>query len=342
MQNWRYFKGSLLVTVLGLIAGYFYGFYFYGTVSGALKTVFLVAILTVLEISLSFDNAVVNATILRKMTDLWRQRFLTWGIAIAVFGMRLVFPLAIISIVAHLNPYEALMLAATQPLEYERIMKSVHIEIGAFGGFFLLMVCLKYFFDASKEVHWIKLLETGLSRAGRIEAIEIVIALIALVGASRFLQPHDREVFLIAGLIGIIIFIVVEGIGDLLQISEDVMADAQKASAMMFVYLELIDASFSLDGVIGAFALTNNLFIIAIGLGVGAMFVRSLTILLVEQGTLSKYKYLEHGAFYAIGSLAVLMVVNTFRNIPEAVTGLIGAAFIGLSLMASRIELKKR
>lgn len=337
----KYFKGSIIITVLGLILGFYVGHYFYGSTAGAIKTVLLIALLSVLEVSLSFDNAVVNATILRKMTPVWRQRFLTWGIAIAVFGMRLVFPLAIISIVAKLNPYDALLLAATSPLEYERIMKSVHIEIGAFGGFFLLMVCLKYFIDANKDIHWIKMLEASLSKVGRIEAIEIAMALICLVVSSGFLLPHDREAFLIAGLIGIIIFIVVEGLGDLLQVSEESIENSHKASAMMFLYLELIDASFSLDGVIGAFALTNNLFIIGIGLGVGAMFVRSLTIMLVEQGTLAKYKYLEHGAFYAIGSLAVLMVVNTFRNIPEAITGLIGAAFIALSFLSSRIEAKK-
>ena len=91
----------------------------------------------------------------------------------------------------------------------------------------------------------------------------------------------------------------------------------------------MLDASFSFDGVIGAFALSNNLFVIAIGLGIGAMFVRSLTIMLVEQGTLTEYRYLEHGAFYAIIALGVIMFLKTVMPFPEAVTGLVGAAFIG-------------
>jgi hypothetical protein len=103
----------------------------------------------------------------------------------------------------------------------------------------------------------------------------------------------------------------------------------------MFLYLEVLDASFSFDGVVGAFAITNNLFIIMIGLGIGAMFVRSLTIMLVEKGTLSEFRYLEHGAFYAIGILAIIMFANTIFHIPEVITGLIGAAFIGLSLWSS-------
>jgi hypothetical protein len=102
-----------------------------------------------------------------------------------------------------------------------------------------------------------------------------------------------------------------------------------------------LDASFSFDGVVGAFAITNNLFIIMIGLGVGAMFVRSLTIMLVDKGTLSEYRYLEHGAFYAIGILAAIMFAGTIKHIPEVVTGLLGALFIALSLFSSILYNKK-
>src|SRR3546814_5081938 len=98
-----------------------------------------------------------------------------------------------------------------------------------------------------------------------------------------------------------------------------------KAGFGAFLYLEILDVSFSFDGVIGAFALSNNLFIIAIGLCIGAMFVRSMMIFLVRQGTLSEYRYLEHGAFYAIIALAALMYINTFPQIPEIVNGLICA-----------------
>ncbi len=86
---------------------------------------------------------------------------------------------------------------------------------------------------------------------------------------------------------------------------------------------------------IGAFALSNNLFIIAIGLGVGAMFVRSLTIMLVERETLACYRYLEHGAFYAIIALALMMFVNAVTHISEVVTGLIGAGFIVTAFLDS-------
>ena len=86
---------------------------------------------------------------------------------------------------------------------------------------------------------------------------------------------------------------------------------------------------------IGAFALSNNLFVIALGLGIGAMFVRSMTVMLVDRGTLAEYRYLEHGAFYAIIALAAIMLLSARFHIPEVITGLIGAGFIGLSFWAS-------
>lgn len=100
------------------------------------------------------------------------------------------------------------------------------------------------------------------------------------------------------------------------------MSAAAKGGFGAFLYLEVLDASFSFDGVIGAFALTQNLFIIAIGLGIGAMYVRSMTVMLVEKGTLSEYRYLEHGAFYAILILSVVMYFQTLMHIPEVITGL--------------------
>lgn len=96
-----------------------------------------------------------------------------------------------------------------------------------------------------------------------------------------------------------------------------------------------MDASFSFDGVIGAFALSTNLFIIALGLGIGAMFVRSLTIMLVKKSTMAEYRYLEHGAFWAILALAVMMFISVRVDIPEVITGLIGAGLIGIALLSS-------
>ena len=110
---------------------------------------------------------------------------------------------------------------------------------------------------------------------------------------------------------------------------------AGKAAFFLFLYLEVLDASFSFDGVVGAFAITSNVLTIAVGLGVGAFFVRELTVWLVRHDTLSEFVYLEHGAHYAIGVLAVLLAVSLSHEIPELITGLAGVGFIGLSLWSS-------
>ncbi len=332
----KYFSGSIILSVIGAFCAYGVGYYYSGTTGGALSALFLATVLSVLEVSLSFDNAVVNAIVLKKMTPLWQHRFLTWGIAIAVFGMRLVFPLALVGVMAWINPIDALVLAATKPDEYAKIMVSAHVPIAAYGGAFLMMVALKYFFDEAKEIHWISIIERPIAKLGRVEAVSIGLTIIAIIICSQYQKPEEMMTFLKSGLWGLITYVIVDGIGAFLQApGETEQLDLNKASMGMFLYLEVLDASFSFDGVVGAFAITNNLFIIMIGLGIGAMFVRSLTIMLVEKGTLAEYRFLEHGAFYAIGILSIIMFMNTIWHIPEVITGLLGAAFIGLSLWSS-------
>lgn len=337
MQNFlKYFQGSILLSLLGGVAAYGVGYYYSGTVAGALSALFLATVLSILEVSLSFDNAVVNAIVLKKMTPLWQHRFLTWGILIAVFGMRLVFPLLLVGVMANINPIDALVLAATKPQEYAQIMLSAHVSIAAYGGAFLMMVALKYFFDEAKEIHWIQFIERPIAKLGRVEAVSIGVTLITLYIFTQYQKPHEMMSFLTSGLWGLITYIIVDGIGAFLHSPDETKElDLNKASMGMFLYLEVLDASFSFDGVVGAFAVTNNLFIIMIGLGIGAMFVRSLTIMLVDKGTLNEYRYLEHGAFYAIGVLAVIMFAGTIAHVPEVVTGLLGAFLIFLSLWSS-------
>lgn len=296
----------------------------------------IASILSVLEVSLSFDNAVVNATVLRTMDVKWRRRFITWGILIAVFGMRIVFPLLIVGIAAHLGPIETLMMAIYKPEDYERYLVSSHLSVAGFGGAFLMMVFLKFFFDEEKDVHWIKIIEAPLIKLGKIEAFEILITIFSIYFITSYLSYHGKYEFFSAGVMGVVTYIAVDGFGAFMESTEKKMAgQVAKAGLASFLYLELLDASFSFDGVIGAFALTNNLFIITIGLGIGAMFVRSLTIMLVENGALESYLYLEHGAFYAIGVLASIMFLGTLYEISEVITGLIGAGFIGIALISS-------
>ncbi|MDR1326985.1 MAG: DUF475 domain-containing protein [Heliobacteriaceae bacterium] len=318
----KYFMGSYIVTIAGIIAAYLWGEHVHP--GGGLACVFIALVLSVLEVSLSFDNAVVNAMKLENMPPVWRKRFLTWGIAIAVFGMRLLFPLLVVAVFAKISMLEAAKVALFNVDKYAHYLHQTHAPIVTFGGMFLLMLFLGYFFNHEKDIHWIRPVEKYLARLDQFKGIETVISLCVLV----FM---DSSV-LVPGICGIITYLLIDGISHYLE----KIGDAVKQGGLVaFIYLELIDASFSLDGVLGAFALSKDIVIITIGLAIGAMFVRSLTIMLVEKKTLAKFRYLEHGAHWAIGALAIIMLISTVREVPEVITGLIGLAFIIAALISS-------
>ena len=340
----QYFTGSYIITILGVILAWFWGEHIHhGT---GLLSVFIVLVLGLLEVSLSFDNAVVNAMKLEKMNEKWRGRFLTWGIAIAVFGMRFLFPVLVVAIFAQISLLEVTKIAFTDSLKYAHYLHQTHAPIVAFGGTFLMMLFFSYFFNNEKEVHWIKYIEKSLQYFGNIKGTETLITLFALFIVQPHVQTEQRLFVVLSGISGIIIYLLVDGITKWLEGKEEEstkqFATTIKSSGIVgFLYLELIDASFSLDGVLGAFALSKDILIITIGLAIGAMFVRSLTIMLVEKKTLNKYLYLEHGAHWAIGALSVIMLISSFHEVPEVLTGLIGLVFILLALVSSLIHNKK-
>ncbi len=303
---------------------------------GGLSAFFLVVLLTILETTLSFDNAVVNAKVLKRMTPQWQSRFLTWGILIAVFGTRFIFPIFIVAAAAWLSPYAVTMLAFYDPVAYGERLADARVAISAFGSAFLLLVSLKYFFNKRKTVHWIDMIERHLSRWGGIEAIEIALVLAVLLGCA-FLVPAEAATLLIAGIIGVVLFIMIEGIAQSFEMETG--SAVAVGGAALFVYLNVLDSAFSLDGVIGAFAITSSLPTIIVGLGIGALFVRTFTVYLVRAKTLETLRYLEHGAHWAIFGLALSMLFGIFVHVPEAITGLIGLVFIVFAYISSRREM---
>ncbi|MFD4835095.1 DUF475 domain-containing protein [Streptomyces uncialis] len=350
----RTFGWSFAVTALGLVAALLYG----GWVGFG-----IVAILSVLEISLSFDNAVVNAGILKKMNAFWQKIFLTIGILIAVFGMRLVFPVVIVAVSAGLGPIEAVDLALNDKDRYQELVTDAHASIASFGGMFLLMIFLDFIFE-DRDIKWLRWIERPLARLGKVEMLSVCIALIVLMISALYLAPQAHqhggthadktETVLLSGIAGLITYLVVGGLSGFFEGKLDeeeereheaeeaakrsgkpVILLAGKAAFFMFLYLEVLDASFSFDGVIGAFAITNDIVLMALGLGIGAMYVRSITVYLVRQGTLEDYVYLEHGAHYAIGALAAILLITIRFEVNEFVTGLVGVVLIGWSFWSS-------
>lgn len=364
----RTFGWSFAITVLGLLVALLY--------DGATGLA-LVAVLAVLEISLSFDNAVVNAKVLDRMSPFWQKIFLTVGIAIAVFGMRLVFPLLIVTVTAGLGPIEAFDLALNDPSRYHHLMNDAYPMIAAFGGMFLMMLFLDFVFEERAD-KWLPWLEKPLARIGKLDQLSVVVAggSLAFVAGLFAKEPGD---VMVAGVLGMVTYILVNGLGDLFsEASEDDEDEAEdgetaqaaesgagtaaaagggasaartggpsalalatgKAGFFLFLYLEVLDASFSFDGVIGAFAISTDPIVIALGLGIGAMYIRSLTVFLVRKGTLHEYVYLEHGAHWAIGALAVCMLVSIGHHVPEWVTGGLGAGLIIAAFVSSVVRNK--
>ncbi|MFA5997945.1 MAG: DUF475 domain-containing protein [Candidatus Paceibacterota bacterium] len=322
-STFRFFLIPGLVSLL-ILAGV-------GAVYGSLA-LFTAILLTILEITLSFDNAVVNARVLQKMSPLWQRRFLTWGIFVAVFLTRAVLPIVIVSASVMLSPALVAALALFDPVQYAELLHGSKHIIAAFGGIFLTMVGLKYFFDEEKETHWIHHIEHRLSQWGSIEALEIAITLIILANLA-FFAPSDSAGILLAGIVAIILFIVVQGVANSFAASTKRAAAA--AGLALFVYLNVLDAAFSLDSVVGAFALSTSIPIIVVGLGIGAYFVRALTVYMVHHGTLARIIYIEHGAHWAILGLAGAMFAGIFVDVPEPITGLIGLLFVGSAYLSS-------
>lgn len=314
----KYFAVPTTVSVLLLLGiGFWLG-----------PAAFLTALLLViLEVTLSFDNAVVNARVLARMDEKWQNRFFTWGILIAVFGTRLVLPILIVSVGVLMSPWAVAQLAVTDPSAYGHLLEGAKYAIYAFGGAFLLMVALKYFFNSAKTTHWLRVIEHSLSRWGRIEAITIGIALTVIMGISFFVAPAVQATVLTSGIVGIVLFILMQGITSSFSIETETM-NAATGGLALFMYLEVLDAAFSLDSVVAAFALTTSLPIIVVGLGVGAWFVRSITIYLVRRKTLDTFAFLEHGAHWAILGLASCMFAGLIFHVPEVITGTVGLAFI--------------
>lgn len=288
-----------------------------------------VAMLAVLEVSLSFDNAVVNAKVLGRMNPYWQRIFLTVGIAIAVFGMRLLFPIIVVSVAAHLSPGAVFNMALYHPNDYAGHLLAAHPAIAGFGGMFLLLIFLDFLFEP-REVKWLPtehwISGQLIEAANKHHALAVTIAALATVLVGFVSQPAAW-----AMLAGLGTYLAVATFSSFFEGKED----AVKAGVGLFVYLEVLDASFSFDGVTGAFAISNQILVIALGLGLGALFVRSLTVYLVRAGKLAEYRYLEHGAHYAIGALAILLLVSIRHDVPELVTGLIGVLFIGAAFAHS-------
>lgn len=323
-----FISGVITLLSLGFVAGYM-----------GVEALLVAAVLILVEITFSFENAIINAKVLAGVSEFWRKIFLTIGILIAVFGMRLVFPIVIVAITADLSMAAVIDLALNQPEKYAEELNGAHISIASFGGMFLLMLSLHFFLDPKRDIHWISIIEKPMQTMSR-WWLYTAVCLVVLAVLSLLPANHAPQETFVAGLIGIITYVGIHGLTELFARKQGSNGSTKllktgMAGFMAFLYLEVLDASFSFDSVIGAFAVTKDVILIAIGLGIGALWVRSITIYMVEHHVLHAYRFLEHGAHYTIGVLAIVLLSGIFFDIPEIIAGVAGIIIISASILSS-------
>jgi hypothetical protein len=328
----RIYAFALALTVLILV--------FVGHKNG-MAGVITVLILAGIEITFSFDNAVINTKILRTQSPFWQKMFMTVGIFIAVFGVRFLLPIVIVAVTAGLGFVEVTKLALNDPVQYSEHLAHAKPLISAFGGIFLLMVFLDFLLT-NRSIKWIQSIERAFVRLGTLKNFSVTVSLVVLMAiAYGVAEDSQHERVLVAGMLGLIGYLMINALDSL---SEPHQAKANttkmaafKAGIIGFLYLQMIDASFSLDSVVGAFAITQDIILIAAGLGIGALYVRSMTVHMMKGGVLDRFRYVEHGAHYAIGILAVILLVSVRHEVPEIISGLTGLAVIVYAFVDSSI-----
>ena len=317
----------------------------YVLVAHGLAAGFVTLVLASIELAFSFDNAVINAKVLTRLSPLWRQLFLSVGILIAIFGVRALLPVLIVGLTAHLPLGIVADLALNHPKEYAAELIKARPGITAFGGAFLMVLALQFFL-ADRDVQWVTYIERPLARFEHwsvpLLATALIVSLISLVPGNE-----HRSIAFLAGFAGLITYALINGTIALLNRvfagqNQTQLQQVGWAAFATFLYLELLDASLSFDGVIGAFAITSNVVMIAVGLGIGAIWVRTLTVYMVRHKTLEAYRFLEHGAHYAIAVLAITMLLAVLVEVPDFVIGPLCLGLIAAALVTSRQAVESR
>lgn len=310
---------------------------------GGLAGLWLFAILVILEVTLSFDNAIINSRVLIRLSPLWQRLFLTVGIFIAVFVVRFLLPVIIVMATSGHSFMNVIHIALYDPVQYGKTLHEAAPTIDAFGGTFLTMIGISYFMNRKKDIHWLHRIERNLTRAGSYENFKAFVMLAVALALYMTVDESHKSTVLVASIVGTLLHMGLEIFGAYFEKRQTRATELVGMAAFgSFMYLEVLDASFSLDGVIGAFAITNDIMLIIAGLGAGAIWVRSMTVYLMRVGALSRYKYMEHGAHWAILALGAIMLIKLYHvEPPEWLVGSLGLVFIMTAIISSVIERRR-
>ena len=292
--------------------------------------------LLIFEIVNSVDNAIVNAYVLKTMSEKWRKIFLFWGILTAVFIMRGLLPFLVVWLsvpeIGFLGAFQAMFQSKPEIAELMEERKGV-ILIGA--GVFLLLLYLHWLFLEEKSPLFVmdRFIKPHYGVWFFAFAAVILVVLLYLARTSPFLM--------LSAAIGNAVFFIMYGFREQAEKQkEKLKGPSQMRDFSKLMYLEVLDASFSFDGVMGAFAFTTSVPLILIGNGIGALVVRDMTIRSIDK--VAKYKFLKNGAMTSIGLLGIFIIAKSFGVlIPEYLPTLITILIVGLAFWQSKRFLKR-
>lgn len=288
--------------------------------------------LILFEVISSIDNAIINAEVLRTMSERARKWFLLWGIVIAVFLVRGLLPTAIVWIASpSLGFWGAFSASFSSDVHILELVEKAKPVLLIGGGVYLVLLFLHWLFDETKEYTFF--LERFIHR----QAVWFyTVTSIFMVGIAWFAIQQPFLTF--AALVGSTAFFLTSGFKKSAEEQEKRFMGAGASNIGKLLYLEVLDATFSIDGVIGAFAFTVSIPLILLGNGIGAFVVRSITIKGVN--AVKKFRYLKNGAMYSVGMLGTVMVLESFgKEVASWVPPVNTAILVGLFFFLSFKEL---
>ncbi|HNP79382.1 MAG TPA: DUF475 domain-containing protein [Candidatus Pacearchaeota archaeon] len=300
-----------------------------------LESLVIIIGLCIFETLCSIDNAIVNANVLKTVSDKYRKIFLFWGIIFAVFVVRGLLPflivwitdpsLSFIDVIAASftsNDMVAESLEASKPL----------LLLG--GGAYLFLVFLSWLF--LEEKNCLLLVERFIHRQG----VWFYAIASLFTTATVYFALKVNPILALALTIGVSAFFITDGFKKSAEEKEKELMQGNLSAWSKLLYLEVLDASFSIDGVIGAFAFTTSIPLILIGNGLGAFIVRDLTLKGIDK--ISQYAYLKNGAMYSIGVLGSIMILESFgQEFPFWLVPLCTISILSLFFYVSVKENKK-
>lgn len=299
-------------------------------------TIFLTVFgLSLFEVVSSIDNAIINAEVLSTMGQKARRWFLTWGLFIAVVLIRGLLPLIIVwATIPGIGPIGAITATfSNDPAVAEAIEKQAGLPL-ALGGTFLIFLFFHWLFVEPKN-YGLKGERFFHSQGAWFYTVVSLILALLVWGALQFSTMVAFGVVL-----GSTIFFITHGFRQYAETQEKKLTKTGTSDFSKLMFLEVIDASFSIDGIIGAFAFTFSVPLIFLGNGLGALVLRQLTISNIER--VKKYKYLKNGAMYSILVLGMIMISEVYGlHVPPIVTPIATFFIVAYFYFKSRAELNK-